>query len=111
MKDVLVSRMKVNEQQLLHIALLAKSAATKSGYLEKKSGKKLDHHTVRWQKRWCVIYYNFMFYYETKTSVKPQGVIFLEGIEVDSSEITDLVSIKTFNFTFIVDSNFTPKAI
>jgi PH domain. len=90
--------MKINEQQILHIALLAKSAAKKLGYLEKKSGKKLDQSTVRWQKRWCVIYYNFMFYYETEASVKPQGVIFLEGTEVDVSEVTDLVSTKYYLF-------------
>ena len=83
---------KVNELQILHLAVLAKNFPTKCGYLEKKSGKKVvDQTSVRWQRRWCAVYYNFMFYYETESSPKPQGVILLDGVRTDELEVTELV--------------------
>ena len=73
--------MRVNEDQFLVLAIKAKGQATKCGYLYKKSGKKqaADSQTVRLQKRWYVLYYNLLFYYESESSPKPLGVIIIEG--------------------------------
>ena len=88
---------KVNELQILHLAFLAKTSPRKCGFLEKKSGKRVtDQSAVRWQKRWCAFYYNFLFYYESESSTKPQGVIFLDGVYIEKSHVTDLVCKKSF---------------
>lgn len=73
--------MRVNEDQFHVLAAKAKGQATKCGYLYKKSGKKqaADSQTVRLQKRWYVLYYNLLFYYENESSPKPIGVIIIEG--------------------------------
>lgn len=93
--------MKFNEQQILHLAVWAKVAAHKHGYLYKKSGKKNtlpDHAAVRWQKRWCVVYFNMFFYFENHNALKPQGVVFLEGAksEVVQTADKDMVSLNVF---------------
>ena len=93
--------LKVNELQILHLAYLAKSFSKKCGFLEKKSGKRVtDQSAVRWQKRWCALYYNFLFYYETESSAKPQGVIFLDGVHIEKNHITDLVRQNILNLFF-----------
>lgn len=91
--------MKFNEQQILHLAVWAKVAAHKHGYLYKKSGKKNtlpDHAAVRWQKRWCVVYFNMFFYFENHNALKPQGVVFLEGAK---SEVVQTADKDMFCFT------------
>ena len=72
-----------NELQFYHLAAVAKSRPIKCGYLYKKSGKKTTSEIpgIRWQKRWCALYYNLLFYYEFDTSDKPQGFVLLEGAE------------------------------
>ena len=72
--------MRIIEDQFHVLASKAKCRATKCGYLYKKSGKKAaDAQAVRLQKRWYVLYYNLLFYYESETSPKPLGVIIVEG--------------------------------
>ena len=73
--------MRVNEDQFSYLAAKARDQATKCGYLYKKSGKKqaTEAQTVRLQKRWYVLYYNLLFYYESQSSPKPLGVIIIEG--------------------------------
>ena len=73
--------MRINEDQFHVLASKARVQATKCGYLYKKSGKKqaADAQTVRLQKRWYVLYYNLLFYYDNESSPKPTGVIIIEG--------------------------------
>ena len=73
--------MRINEDHFIVLASKARGQATKCGYLYKKSGKKQasEAQTVRLQKRWYVLYYNLLFYYETELSPKPLGVIIIEG--------------------------------
>ena len=73
--------MRLNEDQFQVLALKARGRSARCGYLYKKSGKKQasDAQTVRLQKRYYVLYYNMMFYYEQEFSPKPLGVIMIEG--------------------------------
>lgn len=73
--------MRINEDHFHVLASKARGQATKCGYLYKKSGKKqaADTQIVRLQKRWYVLYYNMLFYYENETSPKAIGVIIVEG--------------------------------
>jgi len=93
--------MRVNEDHFIVLASKARGQATKCGYLYKKSGKKQasEAQTVRLQKRWYVLYYNLLFYYETELSPKPLGVIIIEGCTC-SKFPDDKV------FAFVVDSEF-----
>lgn len=63
-----------DEQQLLDIAAKARVQCTKKSYLHKSDPKlkKLTH-------RWCCVYLNMLFYFESESVTKPLGVILLEG--------------------------------
>lgn len=52
----------------------AKQEGTMTGLLSKKSSD-----ANRWQVRYFRLYQNVMFYYENDASLKPLGLIFLEG--------------------------------
>ncbi|XP_065059663.1 ras-specific guanine nucleotide-releasing factor 1-like [Rhopilema esculentum] len=91
--------MRLNEDQFQVLALKARGRSARCGYLYKKSGKKQasDAQTVRLQKRYYVLYYNMMFYYEQEFSPKPIGVIMIEGCacrKIDDSKV----------FAFVIDS-------
>ncbi|XP_047140440.1 ras-specific guanine nucleotide-releasing factor 1 isoform X1 [Hydra vulgaris] len=84
--------MKLNEAHLQYLALQSKLFSFKSGNLFKKSGRKktpADNVSVRWQKRWCAVYCNMLFYFESDTSPKPQGVVFLEDVCVNPVNISE----------------------
>ena len=63
-----------DEQQLLELATRARVQASKKGYLH-KSDQKVKKLTLRW----CCVYSNFLFYFESESCTKPLGVVFLEG--------------------------------
>ena len=65
---------RVNEGQLLYLAMKAKQQNATSGYLYKKSAD-----TGKWQLRWFVLYQNMLFYYENDSAVRPSGICLLEG--------------------------------
>lgn len=93
--------MRINEDQFHVLASKARVQATKCGYLYKKSGKKqaADAQTVRLQKRWYVLYYNLLFYYDNESSPKPTGVIIIEGCTCKPFPDNKI-------FGFVIDNDF-----
>lgn len=63
-----------DEQQLLELASKARIHSNKKGYLQK-----CDHKFKKLTSRWCCLYQNVMFYFESEGAAKPSGVVFLEG--------------------------------
>jgi len=51
-------------------------AAQKGGYLTKRSDQGLIKN---WKKRWVMLCSNLLYYFEAETSVKPQGIVQLDG--------------------------------
>ena len=86
--------MRLNEDQFNILAIKAKEKFVRRGYLYKKAGKKqaTDSQAIRLQKRWYVLYYNLLFYYEHDTSPKALGVIMVEGCVCRKSPDTKVVS-------------------
>ncbi|XP_031638575.1 ras-specific guanine nucleotide-releasing factor 2-like isoform X2 [Contarinia nasturtii] len=65
---------RVNDNQLLHLADRATYDHSMRGHLQKRTSD-----CNRWQMRWFVLYQNLLFYYDNENSTKPSGIIFLEG--------------------------------
>lgn len=68
--------MKVDDSQLLSLSERARTEGVRSGTLLKRSGD--PRFSNRWHRRFCCVYRNLLFYYESDQSLKPNGVIFLE---------------------------------
>lgn len=62
------------EQQLLDMAAKARVQCSKKAYLHKADSK-----LNRLKQRWCCIYQNMLFYFESESVPKPLGVVLLEG--------------------------------
>jgi len=69
------SNMRFDDAQLLCLSEKARTNGTITGVLVKKSG---EPRIQRWQRRYCCIYRNMLFYFESERSAKPNGVVFLE---------------------------------
>ena len=67
---------KFDEQHLQDLAGKARTLGCKKGYLNKADPKQKKLHT-----RWCCVYQNFFFYFESESCTRPLGVIFLEGTQ------------------------------
>lgn len=67
--------LRLDEQQLLEMAAKARVHGCKRGYLLKGDSAKLK----RLNNRWCSVYNNTLFYFESESVPKPLGVVFLEG--------------------------------
>ena len=67
--------LRLDEQQLLEMAAKARVHGCKRGYLLKGDSAKLK----KLNNRWCAVYHNAMFYFESESVPKPLGVVFLEG--------------------------------
>ena len=66
---------KFDDQHLQDLALKARGrGSTKRGYLLKSDPKQKKMHS-----RYCCVYQNFFFYFESESCTRPLGVIFLEG--------------------------------
>ena len=63
-----------DEQQLLDLAAKARVQGEKRGYLHKA-----DMKLKKLTQRWCCVFHNFLFYFESESCTKPLGVVFLEG--------------------------------
>lgn len=61
------------EQQLLDLAAKARVHGCRKGYLHKS-----DPKLKRLTQRWCCIYANFFFYFESESVPKPLGIVLLE---------------------------------
>ncbi|XP_065912792.1 ras-specific guanine nucleotide-releasing factor 2-like isoform X1 [Dysidea avara] len=67
--------MRVDDTQLLCLGEKARTNGAITGLLMKKSG---EPRIQRWQRRYCCIYRNMLYYFESERSPKPNGVVFLE---------------------------------
>ncbi|XP_014244538.1 ras-specific guanine nucleotide-releasing factor 2-like isoform X2 [Cimex lectularius] len=65
---------RVHESQLAMLSDRAHNDHSYSGYLNKRTSD-----TNKWQLRWFILYQNLLFYYDTKNSHRPLGVVMLEG--------------------------------
>lgn len=63
-----------DEQQLLDLAAKARVQGARRGYLHKA-----DPKLKKLTQRWCCVYQNFFFYFESESCPKPLGVVVLEG--------------------------------
>lgn len=68
----------MNELQLLALAEKALHDNGKRGHLFKRTSE-----NSKWQMRYFVLFQNILFYFENETTIKPSGLIFLEGSYVD----------------------------
>ena len=68
----------MNELQLLALAEKALHDNGIRGYLFKRTSE-----NSKWQMRYFVLFQNILFYFENDTTVKPAGLIFLEGSYCD----------------------------
>ena len=66
---------RLDEQQLLDLAAKARLHCSKKAYLHKSADPKLKKLT----QRWCCLYQNLLFYFESESVPKPLGVVLLEG--------------------------------
>ena len=67
---------KFDDQHLQDLANKARGHGSRRGYL-----LKADPKQKKLQQRWCCVYKNFFFYYESESCPRPLGVIFLEGTQ------------------------------
>lgn len=67
--------LKFDEHQLFDLAVKARVRGVKRGYLHKAADAKLKKLVPRW----CCLFQNFLFYYESESVTKPTGVVFVEG--------------------------------
>lgn len=65
---------RVDEGQLLLLGTRARTDHSIAGNLYKKSSD-----NVKWKQRWFTLYQNLLFFYENDSTLKPLGVILLEG--------------------------------
>ena len=63
-----------DDQQLLDMAAKSRVQGSKRAYLHKS-----DPKLKRLSQRWCCIYQNMLFYFESESVPKPLGVVLLEG--------------------------------
>lgn len=68
------SSVRYDEQQLVDLAAKARVQGTKRGYLHKSDSK-----LKKLSQRWCCVFSNLFFYFESESCPRPLGVVFLEG--------------------------------
>ena len=83
--------MKFNERTLIHIAQSSEDPVDHFGWL-----LKFNEDKKTFQKRWCVLKENLLFYYESKNDKdkEPLGAIILEGYRVEIVENSDYFAFK-----------------
>ena len=79
--------MRINEIQLLALSEKALHDNGPKGYLFKRTNE-----NNKWQMRYFVLFQNLLFYYENDQTLKPAGIIFLEGSYIDKMVGTSNVS-------------------
>ncbi|XP_071743969.1 ras-specific guanine nucleotide-releasing factor 2-like isoform X3 [Lepeophtheirus salmonis] len=70
---------RINDGQLLGLAEKARYDSRLAGFLFKRCSD-----SSKWLLRWFRLYQNLLFYYDNENTVKPIGVIFLEGCYCES---------------------------
>jgi Ca2+-binding EF-hand superfamily protein len=84
--EILESENRIRAPHLTESQIL-ETIVSKSGYLWKKGGK-----LHWWNKRWCLLSGNCIYYYNHESDVRPKGVIFLSGniIEKVNEEASEI---------------------
>ncbi|CAH2011140.1 unnamed protein product [Acanthoscelides obtectus] len=67
-------QIRVNENQLIVLSERARFDHSQAGYLHKRSAD-----NSKWRLKWFVLYQNLLFYYDSKNSLRPAGLLLLEG--------------------------------
>lgn len=80
------SSLRISEEQINHLASMARHEHSKSGRVFLKN----HENTGKWLPRWCALYQNFLFYFESEDSVKPLGAIYLEHSSCERLCLTNL---------------------
>lgn len=80
------SSLRISEEQINHLASMARHEHSKSGRVFLKN----HENTGKWLPRWCALYQNFLFYFESEDSVKPLGTIYLEHSSCERLCLTNL---------------------
>jgi hypothetical protein len=88
---------KFDDQHLQDIANKARGHGSRRGYL-----LKADPKQKKLQQRWCCVYKNFFFYYESESCPRPLGVIFLEGTQC--KEVSSVAGQREGGFTVCTDN-------
>ena len=65
---------RISEEQLNHLVSLAKHDYSITGRVFIKN----HENAGKWVQRWCALYQNFLFYFESEDSTKLSGAIYLE---------------------------------
>lgn len=100
------SSFKVNEDNLLNLAIKARLENRECGYLSRRGGQDQSSSPNKWQLKWFVLYQNLLFYYDNVNASKPQGVYFLESCYASRSPAKNskdgekLVSLQVIKFCF-----------
>lgn len=94
--------LRMNDLQLFALADKALHDNSKKGYLFKRTTE-----GSKWQLRWFVLYQNLFFYYDSESSGKPCGLIFLEGSYCSKAIQTG--SSKNSTHLQVNPENFNPK--
>jgi hypothetical protein len=89
---------KFDDQHLQDLALKARGrGSTKRGYLLKSDPKQKKMHS-----RYCCVYQNFFFYFESESCTRPLGVIFLEATQC--KEVASVAGQKEGGFKICTDN-------
>lgn len=75
---------RIEEFQLLELASRARTASSRQGYLMKG-----DQKGKKFIQRWCCIYKNMLFYFESEASAKLLGLVLLEGSECKALDMIE----------------------
>ena len=80
------SSVRIGEEQLNHLASLARLDYSISGRVFMKN----HENAGKWLQRWIALYQNFLFYFESEDSTKLSGVIYLEHCICERLCLTNL---------------------
>ncbi|XP_015924043.1 sesquipedalian-2 [Parasteatoda tepidariorum] len=80
--------MKINEKNLVSFAV-SKSCIDREGWLGKRG-----EVNKSFQKRWCVLKGNLLFYFEKRDDKEPAGLVILEGCTVELAENEETYAFK-----------------
>ena len=80
------SSVRIGEEQLNHLASLARLDYSISGRVFMKN----HENAGKWLQRWVALYQNFLFYFESEDSTKLSGVIYLEHCICERLCLTNL---------------------
>src|SRR3989338_2301188 len=79
-----------------------RSATLHAGFLEKEGGQQVI--AKDWQPRWCVLTYNCLYYFRSRSSSSAAGMIPFSGCTVQLCTSPDILSQREHVFELVVPS-------